>query len=194
MKLVKNLGTKLINNKWVRFGIFWCDFCKQEVERRLINGKIAKSCGCVQYKENIGNFKDGRTGTRLYKIWDGIKQRSLNLKNKDYPNYGGRGITICQEWVNDYTKFRNWALNNGYQEGLTIDRINNNGNYEPTNCQWLTSKENTRKRSSTKVSLEISNEIRSLYNSGYYTQKELGIKYSVDQQLISMIINNKIWV
>ena len=78
--------------------------------------------------------------TRLYGIWASIKDRTLNLKTRRFTDYGGRGITICDEWKNDFMPFYNWAMSNGYEEnkGLSIDRINNDGNYEPDNCRWTT--------------------------------------------------------
>ena len=121
-----------------------------------------------------------------------MKQRCLNRQYHHYKDYGGRGITVCNEWL-EFIPFRDWALNNGYTEGLQINRIENDGNYEPSNCNFVTAKENCQNRRTTKLNMEKVNEIRLLHKTGNYTQKELAEKYNINQQLISLIINNKIW-
>ena len=196
MELIKDLGTRLINGTWIRYAIFKCSDCLQEVEKPFSNGLKYKSCGCTKSKgKNNPNYKHDGKGTKIYNVWIDMKQRILNSKNKDYPDYGGRGITICPEWINDYTKFRDWALNNGYIENLQINRVWNDGNYEPSNCNFIPSKENSRNRRGQKIkNIEMANEIRVLYATGNYTQKEIAIKYNVSQVNISRIINNKGWV
>lgn len=82
-------------------------------------------------------------GTKLYRIWNGMRNRCLNPKNKDYVNYGGRGIDICQEW-NEPKKFFGWAFLNGYSVDMSLDRINNNKGYSPDNCRWVLLKEQQR--------------------------------------------------
>src|SRR3990170_224160 len=186
MELLTDLGTRLVNNKWVRYGIFKCSFCFQEVERRLCDGLRQKSCGCYKTKH-------GESNTRLYQTWMDMKYRCSNSKVDNYKYYGGRGITICPEWANDYTKFRDWSLNNGYTEGLQIHR-ENDGNYEPYNCEWVTNTENARHRRGQKIkNIEMANEIRELEKIGNHTRKELAEKYGVSQMQISNIINNKKW-
>ena len=192
----------MTNGHLQSYGVFWCDHCKQEVEKRISVGLEAKSCGCyrnilISESNNFGDkhhsYTHGDTKNRLYKIYTNMKQRCSNINFKFYKDYGGRGIIVCPEWANDYTKFRDWSLNNGYQEGLEIDQIDNNGNYEPSNCRWVTHKQNTRNRRTTKLNLEIANEIKTLYKTNKYTQRQLAKKYEVGQSIICSILNNKNW-
>lgn len=87
-----------------------------------------------------------KSETPLYHIWEGIKERCLNHKAKNYYFYGGRGISVCESWVNSFSEFEKWAVENGYKDGLTIDREDNDGDYCPENCKWVTQKEQARNR------------------------------------------------
>lgn len=89
-------------------------------------------------------MKHGLRHTRQYRIWLMMKNRCFNKRCDRYNDYGGRGITVCDEWRNDFKAFYDWAMSNGYSDELTIDRINNDGNYEPTNCRWITVKQQNR--------------------------------------------------
>lgn len=105
-----------------------------------LKGGSTRSCGCLLRDFNKTIIVHGCEPKRLYRIWSGMKCRCSDQRNKDYPRYGGRGITVCQEW-REYIPFRDWALANGYAEDLSLDRINVNGNYCPENCRWATPKE-----------------------------------------------------
>ena len=88
----------------------------------------------------------GKSGTRLYKIWTSMKARCYCKSDTNYSFYGGRGITVCNEWKLDFMDFYNWAIENNYDEKLTIERIENNERYEPSNCKWVTMKEQSHNR------------------------------------------------
>lgn len=131
-RLPENVGEKVA---W--FCQCDCGNTTHSTTDNLRNGK-SMSCGCVRTKHN------GK-GTRLYRIYTGMKDRCTNTNSKYWKRYGGRGISICQAWLDDFATFRDWAMANGYAPGLTIDRIDNDGGYCPENCQWLTLLENATK-------------------------------------------------
>lgn len=120
--------------------------CSQKTERivpgvDLISGHT-RSCGCLNSELiTLRNLKHGKRGTRLYTIWASMKKRCYNPKDVSYKNYGGRGITVCDEWKNDFKAFYNWAIDNGYKDNLSIDRIYNEKSYFPSNCRFATRKE-----------------------------------------------------
>jgi hypothetical protein len=135
----KNIGNKAA---WLCL----CDCGKKTIVRgdHLRRGKI-KSCGCfeIENRNNGANLIHGdsrkKSKSRLYGIWAGIRKRCNNPNVVCFMNYGGRGICYCKD-CEIYKNFKNWALNNGYEENLSIDRIDVNGNYEPSNCRWADAK------------------------------------------------------
>lgn len=136
-----------------------CD-CGNEIKVKkwnLTSGNT-KSCGCLKI-ENIKiaaqrNITHGMRHTKIYKIWESMKRRCNSEKTERYASYGGRGITYCEEWER-FEPFYEWAKVSGYEEGLSIDRIDVNGNYEPSNCRWVTlEKQSFNKTNNRKVSYE----------------------------------------
>lgn len=99
-----------------------------------------KSCGCMVKKHGMYYGEDGKK-TRIYQTWEDMKSRCRNPNRKGYSNYGGRGIRVCEEWLADFNTYFAWCKENGYTDSLTLDRIDVNGNYEPSNCRWATGKE-----------------------------------------------------
>lgn len=113
-----------------------------------MNRKIDKYLKMADYKLGDRTRTHGQSSTKLYKAWKNMKVRCYNKKNKDFQFYGGRGIGVVKEW-HKFINFYNWAINNGYKEGLTIDRKDNSKEYSPLNCRWITQKNNCRNRRST---------------------------------------------
>ena len=126
---------------------FRCD-CGGE---KITSGKYARtgkaqSCGCFQ-RERTGNAnrKHGSSKTRLYRIWARMLARCRRPSSSDYEYYGGRGVSVCDQWL-AFPTFQQWSLANGYADDLTIDRRKPNGNYEPSNCRWITIQDQQRNR------------------------------------------------
>lgn len=153
-----------------------CGTLKSVSPYRVLNGNT-KSCGCLKSENTISynrekKKKHGGRGDRLYHIWRGMKERCFCATSKDYPTWGGRGITVCDDWKDDYKAFRDWSLQNGYTDDLSIDRIDANGNYCPQNCRWVDWKVQSANRRNT-MQLTVNGESKTLPQLA----EEYGIKY-----------------
>lgn len=148
LTVIKHIGKDKYNN-----AIWKCKCsCGNIITIRgatLRNGK-AQSCGCLRKEMTKqlakNNIIHNMSNTRLYRVWQGMKSRCYYKQNNRYKDYGGRGIKVCNEWIHDFTAFYEWAINNGYQDNLTIDRIDVDGNYELSNCRWITSRDQQRNK------------------------------------------------
>jgi len=183
LKIVEYLGLK---DKYYYYKCI-CS-CKTDISDRefrlsnLLNGN-SESCGCEQNKQT-----HGLTNTRIYKIYRGMIRRCYNLNESNYDRYGGRGIFICDEWLieeNDQglKNFYNWSIRNGYNEDLSIDRIDNDGPYAPWNCRWTTDNVQANNTSTNHI----------ININGYdYTISQIAYRYSIEYNWLSNKINKGI--
>ena len=190
MEIVEKLEVQRIKHYTTRFGMFKCSFCDSVVKRRMSNGKRDKSCGCMSLAiQNNGLAKHNK---RIHETWTNMKTRCLNPKYEKAHRYSERGITLYKEW-NDFKIFLKWALENGYEEPLQIDRRNNNNGYCPENCHFVTSKENARNRECNKVDIKIARKIREMKKSGI-NNSEIGRILGIGRKTVSLINLNQQWI
>ena len=191
---VKSASGKSRRTYWV----FQCECGNIKVLRMdgVVSGKI-KSCGCLKKEQDEINLNrkgskptkynsEGLSNHPLYHKWLGIKRRCYNKNDSSYDNYGGRGITMCDEWLYDFKSFFDWSINNGWEEGLQIDRIDNDGNYEPSNCRFVDIKTNCNNRRTTikitfngitKSATEWAEDLNVNPKDIYYLHNRKGIPY-----------------
>lgn len=155
----------------------------------LVSG-VSRSCGCLaRERASTRNKTHGYSKHPLYAVYWAMKERCYNPKCKDYQNYGARGIGICKDWLDDFMIFFKWSMDNWYRRGLTIERKDNNGNYEPNNCRWTTSHEQAQNTRRTRLSTEQVDAIRQDHRPNHIVAHE----YGVDASTISRVKANITW-
>lgn len=172
--------------------IYWyckCNCGKIFLRRSdIIQNKQVKSCGCYQKINNTkiglihGDGRKNGQNHRLYVSWQGMLGRCYNSNAIQYKDWGGRGINVCDDWKNNYEVFKEWALNNGYKDNLTLDRIDVNGNYCPENCRWITKVEQNK---NTRKCKHIE------YNGNTYTIPELAKIFNISANQLRYWLFNK---
>lgn len=186
MELIKKLESK---NKYNQFEyLFKCDWCGDEVIKQLSNGRRDKSCGCILTPRKTITQEN----LKIHECWTNMKTR---VKNKNYIHshrYIGRGIDLFHEWER-FIPFLKWALENGFKEGLTLDRIDNNKGYYPDNCRFISNKENHRNSSSVKINIKDAEKIRDMKSQGIPAVSIAEI-FKISRRQIYNIINNKQWI
>lgn len=166
-------------------GVFWlckCDCGQESIVRsdHLRYGKI-KSCGCFLKEVSAPangkkNKKHGDRNTRLYKCWMGMKQRCAGTSNDSAKkHYYDKGIKVCSEWKDDFIAFKTWAINNGYDDNLTLDRIDPNGDYTPKNCRWADKYQQANNKT---------NNRKYKYKNEFLTMAEIARKYGISYTLL----------
>lgn len=177
-----------------RYRYYWDCICDcgnhKSVRTDCLTQKMVQSCGCLRDEKAainvIKNHKHKMSRSRLWQIYECMKMRCSNPNDKRYDCYGGRGIKVCDEWKNNSSAFFDWALSHGYKDDLQIDRIDNNGDYEPSNCRFVTLQENCRNRSSNVllktpegdyITMAEAAELAGMdYKTFYYKYRKYGIK------------------
>lgn len=178
-----------------------CDCGTEKVVRTASLTKgLTLSCGCYHRdKVKARNRRHGYAGSRLYGIWRGMRQRCSNQNDDRWKDYGGRGITVCAEWDSNFVAFKDWSEANGYDDNLSIDRINNDGNYAPDNCRWANLSEQRRnmrpQQKGEKLTREQAAEIKRIISAGGPRgfQKDIAERYGVHRNTVYDIAHGRIW-
>lgn len=142
---IKDLEVRNDGRRGYMWALFKCPTCGRDIERAKRQGIAQQECKeCFYAGHKISQTKHGGRYKRLYRTWTNMRARCNNPNERDYKYYGKIGVSICTEWDN-YIDFEIWAINSGYNDSLTIDRIDVLGNYTPENCEWVSKSENARK-------------------------------------------------
>jgi len=162
-----------------------CPACGSHVVRHSFRCLKQRSCGCVNQHVTHGETRAGNR-TPLYQAWAALRNRCSNPKNGSYHRYGGRGIKVCKQW-DSFIAFRNWAMSSGWKSGLVLDRKNNDGNYKPSNCRWLTLSQSGRNSSLCKLGFNKAKAMRELNEAGWSITrlaKLFGVVYATAKDVV----------
>lgn len=182
------VGKRKTDEKWL--AVCACGTQKVVLKKNVETGK-SKSCGCVRKEVSATvNISHGQTGSKTYKIWAGMKRRCYNQNEQFYSHYGGRGIEVCEAWRDSFETFLSDM--GECPDGYSIERINVNGNYEPTNCKWIPLDEQSRNTRKSKLTKAAAISIVQRKDAGE-SSKQLATAYSVDKTMIDKIVRGECW-
>lgn len=194
MKLIKDLG--VVNGR--RKGIYECSQCKEHVERRASHVKNSKTTLCKACLMSNKMKTHGKTNTRLFRIWQGMNDRCSNPNNTEYKYYGGKGVFVDAIWKDDFESFYSWAIQNGYDDSLAIDKDilcdENNLNpkfYSPDTCLWVTPEENTFQANKSKVKEVYQFDLDNNFIAKYASQSEASRQTNISQGNIGQALKGK---
>jgi len=198
MKLIKDLGQQYstpLSKQKKRFGVYECSCCKAHIRVCTYDIKHKRHtdrCNkCKGIKHNMSN-------SDIYHVWQQMKDRCYNPNSKAYRFYGGKAVSICKEWL-VFEAFATWAFLNGYQENLTIDRIESNGDYTPLNCRWIAQSENSYRMAHRtnfgnnkriKISIDDASEICEAYDTDMFIHNDFAKFHHVSISCINHILRN----
>lgn len=197
MKLIKDIGRIYptdTSKRKSRYGIYECPICTKHFRADSYGVKRGNTTKCRSCSSTLKNKTHGLSRTKIHNIWVGMNLRCNYKSSAHYNRYGGRGI---KNLFKDFETFYKWAFSNGYKEGLSIDRIDNDGNYEPSNCQFITSEENTSKMAkrenygknmAIKISIDDASEICEAYDTGMFSYNDIGKFFDVHSATIGCIV------
>lgn len=194
----KRFGRLTVSERdWSRVDrVHWSCICvcgrRASVAAKKLRSGHTRSCGCLSSDVTAArNYKHGLRRSPLYNTWAGIKQRCFDKNHPAYPDYGGRGITVCARWLESYEHFL--ADMGPRPDGRSIDRINNDGNYEPSNCRWATRKEQVNNRRRTKLEAHEPEQIRWLRSLGY-KYREIAAHFGISSVYVGDIVKGRVCV